>query len=109
MKSSNPQVALCRGEEVAARLPSGTLNSRTYRLQLARRAAAGAETSLVTVVTNTKHVEEGEIVVVALPGATVPVSKTVEEGATVVEKSSVGGRKSGGSELRVSCRFSFVV
>ena len=62
-------------------------------------AAAGAEASLVTIVTNTKHIEEGEIVVVALPGATVPVGKSVEDGATVVEKASVGGRKSGGSEL----------
>lgn len=49
----------------------------------------------VAIVTNAKHAEEGERVVVATIGAVVPAGADPEEGTTVA-KASVGGRASHG-------------
>jgi tRNA-binding EMAP/Myf-like protein len=60
--------------------------------------AEDAEAATVSVVTNAKYIDEGWLVVVALPGAVVPAGADPEEdsGAVTVAKASVGGRASHG-------------
>ena len=56
-----------------------------------------ADDAMVTIVTNAKYVEEGALVVVALPGAVVPAGADPDDDdTTTVSKASVGGRMSSG-------------
>jgi tRNA-binding EMAP/Myf-like protein len=81
---------------VAAVPKAKKLKSAT--VQVRPESDDGEDDGTVVIVTNTKHLEEGDRVVVAMVGAIVPAGADPDEDedAVVVKKSAVGGKMSHG-------------